>query len=131
MNGIFLDTSAYSDMARGNESVLDAVQTADRVCVNAIVLGELFSGFARGTQESRNTQQLQRFLDSPRCEVLPVVKETALRYGHIHDALRKAGAPVPTNDMWIAATAMEYGLTVVTLDKHFMYMPQILCLLCR
>jgi predicted nucleic acid-binding protein len=130
MNGILLDTSAYSEMARGNKDVLDAVQTAESICVNPIILGELLSGFAKGNQESRNLKFLERFLDSPRCIVLPIIKESAQRYARIHTTLRKAGSPIPTNDLWIAATAMEHGLTVVTIDAHFIQIPQILCRLC-
>lgn len=49
----------------------------------------------------------------------------------VHATLRKAGTPIPANDLWIAATAMEHGLTVVTLDKHFARIPQILCRACE
>ncbi|MDD5673587.1 MAG: type II toxin-antitoxin system VapC family toxin [Chitinivibrionales bacterium] len=127
MNGILLDTSAYSAMARGNKDVLDAVQTADNIGINPIIIGELLSGFAKGSHESQNLKQLEMFLASVRCVVLPIIKESAQRYAHIHGALRKAGFPIPTNDLWIAATAMEHGLTLVTLDKHFARIPQILC----
>jgi tRNA(fMet)-specific endonuclease VapC len=129
--GILLDTSAYSAMARGNRAVLDAVQTAETVAVNPVILGELLSGFARGTHGSENLRLLERFLDSPRCAVLPIVMESAQRYAHIQNSLRSAGTPVPTNDLWIAASAMEHGLTVVTLDQHFARIPQILCRLCE
>lgn len=131
MNGILLDTSAYSAMARGNREILDTVQTAETVAVNPVILGELLSGFSHGTQEQQNLKILEKFLGSARCSVLPVIKETAQRYAHIHNALRKAGTPVPTNDLWIAATAMEHGLTIVTLDGHFARIPQIMCRHCR
>lgn len=131
MNGILLDTSAYSAMTRGNTGVLDAVQTAENIAVNPVILGELHSGFAHGNQERLNITILERFLYSPRCVVLPIIKESSQRYAFIHKALRKAGTPVPTNDLWIAATAMEHGLTVVTLDRHFTRIPQIICLLCE
>ena len=130
VNGILLDTSAYSNMARGNKEVFDAIQTAENIGVNPIIIGELLSGFAKGIHESQNIKQLERFLDSPRCIVLPIIKESAQRYAHIHATLRKAGTPIPVSDLWIAATAMEHGLTVVTLDKHFSRIPQILCRLC-
>ena len=118
-------------MARGNKEVLDAVQTAENIGVNPVIIGELLSGFAQGTYASQNVKQLELFLDSPRCVVLPIVKESAQRYARIHHTLHKAGTPIPANDLWIAATAMEHGLTVVTLDKHFARIPQILCRLCE
>lgn len=129
MNGILLDTSAYSELTRGNNDVLDAIQTAESIAVTPIILGELLSGFAHGSLELQNIKNLDRFLLSPRCVILPVINETAQRYAHIHKSLKKAGTPIPTNDLWIAASAMEHGLTVVTLDKHFAYIPQILCTL--
>jgi predicted nucleic acid-binding protein len=109
---------------------LDAVQSADFVCVNAVILGELLSGFSLGRMEASNLQYLEKFLESPRCQVLPMAKETAKRYAHIYGMLRKSGTPVPTNDLWIAATAMEHGLTVVTRDSHFLLIPQVLCRKC-
>lgn len=131
MNRILLDTSAYSDIARGNKSVLDAIQLADEVCINPIIIGELMSGFAHGTRETDNLKILEKFLESPRCRLLTIGKETAVRYAHIHHALRRSGTPIPANDLWIAATAMEHGLTVVTLDRHFKLIPQILHCLCE
>lgn len=83
MNGILLDTFAYSDMARGNREVLETVQTAENICVNPIILGELLSGFVKGTQETANIRQLERFLESPRYIVLPILQESAKRYAHL------------------------------------------------
>jgi tRNA(fMet)-specific endonuclease VapC len=131
MNGILLDTSAYSGMARGNKDVLDAMQTAENVCVNPVIIGELLSGFAQGNRDSYNVKILERFLESPRCVILPIGRASAQRYAYIQSALRAAGAPIPTNDLWIAATAMEHGLMVITLDKHFAKIPQIICRLCE
>ncbi|MBN2037405.1 MAG: type II toxin-antitoxin system VapC family toxin [Chitinispirillaceae bacterium] len=127
MNGILLDTSAYSELARGNQKVLDVVQSAETICVNPIILGELLSGFAKGNREKENIGLLEKFLDSPRCTVLPIIGESAKRYASICTTLKKAGTPIPTNDLWIASTAMEHGLTVVTTDHHFTRIPQILC----
>jgi tRNA(fMet)-specific endonuclease VapC len=130
MSKILLDTSAYSEIARGNTQVLDAIQTAESIALTPIILGELLSGFAQGAQETRNINLLNRFLDSHRCSVLSITADSSRYYTHIHTALRKAGAPIPTNDLWIAASAMEHGLTVVTCDEHFLRIPQILCRLC-
>ena len=130
MNGILLDTSAYSGMARGNKEVLDVVQTAENVCVNPVIIGELLAGFAQGNREPYNVKIFERFLESPRCVILSIGRASAQRYAYIQSALRLAGTPIPTNDLWIAATAMEHGLMVVTLDKHFAKIPQILCRLC-
>ena len=66
------------------------------------------------------------FLQSPRVRTVAITEETAERYAIIRDGLRRAGNPVPANDLWIAAGAMEHALRVVTLDDHFCKMPQII-----
>lgn len=126
MNGILLDTSAYSELSRGNKRILEEIQAAESICVNPVILGELFSGFAQGTREHANLSALDRFLASPRCAVLPIVQATSIRYGTILTALRKNGNPIPTNDIWIAASAMEHGLIIVTTDAHFGKIPQVI-----
>jgi tRNA(fMet)-specific endonuclease VapC len=70
--------------------------------------------------------ELRRFLASPRVGLLDVIEETAERYAIILNGLWQAGPPIPTNDIWIAATAMEYGLSVVTTDDHYQKIPQIM-----
>jgi tRNA(fMet)-specific endonuclease VapC len=126
MTRILLDTSAYAALMSGKASVADAVRGADDVYLNAIVLGELRGGFARGSHHARNERQLAEFMESPRASVIEVDDETAVRYGVIYDTLRKARTPIPTNDIWIAASAMQYGLQLVTLNAHFARVPQVL-----
>jgi len=123
---ILLDTSAYSALMTGNGAVADVVREADEIDLNAIVLGELLGGFARGSHRLKNERQLAEFVESPRVSVIDVDDDTAVRYSAIYDTLRSAGTPIPTNDIWIAASAMQYGLRLVTLDAHFTRVPQIL-----
>lgn len=120
---ILLDTSAYSAHARGNAEIKAVLQEVDEVYLTPVILGELLSGFAGGRHESRNRDELRRFRQSPRVIVIPIDDETAERYAVILHALRKAGTPIPTNDLWIAASAMQYGLKIVTLDAHFQQIP--------
>ena len=122
---ILLDTSAYSAFMRGHEGVLDLVQRAERISVSPIVLGELLAGFRLGKRTRKNHDLLERFLDSPRVDSLPVDDGTARRYSDIVEHLRRAGTPIPTNDLWIAASAMQHGLILVTTDTHFEKVPQI------
>jgi tRNA(fMet)-specific endonuclease VapC len=119
MNGILLDTSAYSELARGNNDILKEIQSAETIGVNPIILGELIAGFAKGSRVQQKISSMDHFLSSPRCMVVPIIQETSFRYGKILNALQKAGTPIPTNDVWIAASAMEHGLIVVTTDAHF------------
>jgi predicted nucleic acid-binding protein len=123
---VLLDTSAYSALWRGDRTVLDVVQRSATVAVPAIVLGELHSGFRAGSRCAENTAQLAQFLAKPSVRVLPVTEETALRYAEIDVYLRKKGRPIPRNDVWIAALALEHGLQLLTLDIHFRKIPLLL-----
>jgi predicted nucleic acid-binding protein len=105
---------------------VEAVATAALVGFNAVVLGELLSGFRSGGREVRNRQELREFLASPRVQVLPMGLETGERFAAIHQLLRQTGKPLPPNDMWIAASAMEHGLRVLTADTHFRAIPTLL-----
>lgn len=126
MSGVLLDTSAYSGFKRGNPEIKSALQTAESVALSAVAVGELLAGFHKGAQRRKNEEEFAAFLDSPRVSVLPVDEDTAERYAVILDALRQAGTPIPTNDIWIAACAMQYGLTVLTTDAHFLRVPQVI-----
>jgi tRNA(fMet)-specific endonuclease VapC len=123
---ILLDTSAYAAFFRNHPEARSAVQRTDELFLSPIVLGELRSGFLKGNRPVQNERQLAEFMASPRCTIPPIGEETARRYAAIHDFLRRAGTPVSPNDLWIAASAAEYGLTVVTLDGDFDRIPQVL-----
>ena len=119
MSSFCLDTSAYSNFRRGNEEVATLLDRAELVGVPTVALGELRTGFLLGGRQQRNEAELDAFLDSSVVEVLPVDAVTSRHYAEIVAELRKAGTPVPTNDIWIAATAARNGTTVLTCDDHF------------
>lgn len=120
-----LDTSAYSMLRRGHTGIRDSLQTADAVYVSPVVLGELHTGFRGGSRNAENEKFLRQFLLSPRVRIAGIAEETALCYAQIHHHLRGTGRPIPTNDLWIAAGAMEHGLMIVATDAHFREIPQI------
>ena len=126
MSRILVDTSAYAAFFRSHEGVKAAVREASEVFLNPIVLGELRSGFLKGSRATENEKQLEQFLTSPRCMVPVIDEDTAHRYAAIHDYLRRQGTPVAANDLWIAASAAQHALTVVTLDGDFHQIPQVL-----
>lgn len=119
MSRICVDTSAYSHFKRGEEAAIDAVSTARWVGVPAVVLGELRTGFLSGTRAQKNEAELRRFLAQPVVHVLDVDDDASRVYAEIMVTLKKAGTPLPTNDIWIAALAAREGATVVTYDDHF------------
>ena len=81
--------------------------------------------FRRGKRLEENLERLDRFRASPRVRTVALDEETAHRYSEIVAYLRQAGTPIPTNDVWIAASAMQLGLRVVTTDSHFERVPQV------
>ena len=120
---VLLDTSAYSALQRGYQPVLEVLRRSETVAVSTVVLGELYSGFRAGNRWADNTAQLMQFLSKPSVRVVNVTEETALRYAEVDVYLRKRGRPIPRNDVWIAAVALEHGLQLLTLDVHFREIP--------
>jgi len=123
---VLLDTSAYSALNRGHQAILNVLRRSETVCLSAVVLGELYSGFRAGNRWAENTAQLAQFLSKPSVRVVNVTEETALRYAEVDVYLRKNGRPIPRNDVWIAAAALEHGLQLLTLDVHFRQIPLLL-----
>ena len=123
---IMIDTSAYAAFLRGHPGIKLSIQRADEISLSPVVLGELLSGFMMGKNERRNRSILRDFLSSARVNLLEIDEETSERYAVILYHLRTKGVPIPTNDMWIAASAMQYGLKVLTTDKHYIEVPQII-----
>ena len=123
MRNILLDTNAYVRFLAGDEAVLAGLARAERVLMSVFVLGELYAGFRAGNKEQRNKQILDRFLGKPSVAVLEATRETAEIFGLVKDSLKKAGKPIPTNDVWIAAHALETGAVLVTYDSHFTAVP--------
>ena len=128
---LLVDTSAYSAFMRGHGAIKAALQEADEIFVNSIVLGELRAGFIKGRRRRKNDDELNTFLASPRVKLLDVTEETAERYAVILNSLWQAGTPIPTNDIWIAASAMEHGLELLTSDEHYQKVPQVIVNYCR
>lgn len=123
--GILLDTSAYSGAFRGVAAVQAALRAADDVRMSPIVIGELRAGFASGQHRRRNETLLSSFLAKPSVSILPVDLDTADCYATIVSSLRSAGTPIGTNDIWIAASAMQYGLRLLTVDRDFLHVKQV------
>ena len=122
---ILLDSNAYSEFMRGNHRVREIVQGAEEILMSAVVVGEQLYGFRRGRRFEQNLAQFRSFLQRPYVTFLPVGPVTADRYSRIMTTLRAKGRPIPTNDVWIAAHAMETGADLVSADRHFEHVDQI------
>ena len=116
---ILLDSNAYSAFMRGSEEVRDLIRGAEAVLFAAVVVGEQLYGFRQGTRFEQNLAELRSFLERPYVSFVPVGPVTADRYSRVMTALRAKGRPIPTNDVWIAAHAMETGADLVSADRHF------------
>jgi len=114
-----LDTNRYTDLCRGDVSVVKTIELADEVWLPFIVLGELRAGFAVGSQGPRNEAVLRRFLLKSGVGVLYADEQTTHHYSAVYRQLRKQGTPIPTNDMWIAALVLEHSLVLCARDAHF------------
>ncbi len=119
MKKILIDTNFYVAFKRQRKSTVELLRQVEYIGMNSVVLGELLAGFRCGMRESENRRELDRFLDSPRVEVLDIDEETADFYAGVFCALKEKGRPIPTNDLWIAASTLQHGLALATLDEHF------------
>jgi tRNA(fMet)-specific endonuclease VapC len=118
-----IDTNIYSYALRGDSTVTYQLQHLDEIGFSVISIGELLTGFRTGTNERENRRQLAKFLDSPRVTLFLIDEETAEFYATTLTNLKRAGTPIPTNDVWIAAVAQRHGLPVLTKDQHFQVIP--------
>ena len=119
MNKILIDTNIYSTAMRGRSDVEAVLRQVSHVGITAISIGELLSGFSAGNREKENREELGAFLDSPRVHLYSVNEDTAEYYSAVLNQLKKQGNPIPTNDIWIAASAFQHGLQLFSLDRHF------------
>ena len=114
-----LDTNAYVALKRDHEATADLVRSSSELVFSMVVIGELLFGFRNGTRFDRNVKELDDFLENARVSVLGVTRTTADRFGRIAAGLRRAGTPILSNDIWIAAHAFESGAELVSFDEHF------------
>jgi tRNA(fMet)-specific endonuclease VapC len=120
---LMLDTNRYDDLNSGDPSVVRRVETAAEVWLSLVVVAELRAGFLEGSQQRRNERILSKFLSKPTVDILMPTAVTTEFYARIWVALRKQGTRIPTNDIWIAAQAVENDLALDTRDKHFHHVP--------
>lgn len=126
MSRLTLDTSAYSAFMRGHTELRTALEGAEQIHISPVVLGELYAGFQGGSRRRQNERKLLLFLSSPGVSITAIDDETAVAYAEILNFLRNTGTPIPTNDIWIAAGAMQHGLRVLTTDVHYKRVPQVM-----
>ena len=123
---IVLDTNRYSDAARGDLAARETIESAEQTFLPIVVLAELRAGFRGGGRGRENERQLQTFLREPTVQVLIPDEATTFHYAAIFQQLRRQGTPIPTNDIWVAALALQHTLHLYARDAHFDRLPQLL-----
>ena len=130
---IVIDTNRYRDFSDGLKEAVDRFRAAELICLPFVVLAELRAGFLAGANPSRrvsraagkNAAALGAFLNRPRVRILWPDEETTHQYARIWSQLRAQGTPIPANDLWIAALALQHDLLLYSRDTHFDHLPQI------
>jgi len=107
----------------GDTTILDVLGEQETIFMSIFVLGELIDGFKCGKMEKKNQDILKKFLEKPGVKILPATYETSEVFGTLKSQLKKAGTPIPINDVWIAAHALETGSVLMTFDRHFQKVP--------
>jgi tRNA(fMet)-specific endonuclease VapC len=120
-----LDTNRYRDVFNGEPETLQVLEEAELVVLPFIVVGELRAGFAGGQRRAENELTLRRFLLKPGVEVFFADEQTTHHYANLYRQLRQQGTPIPTNDIWIAALAVQHDLVLHARDRHFDHLPQL------
>ena len=123
---VALDTNRLTDLFQGDAELAEFLATCDEVWIPLIVLAEIKAGFYGGTQQHRNEVLLRKFMAKPTVGMLLPGRETAEQYARLFVQLKRAGTPAPDNDLWIAALALENDLALITRDRHFDNIPQLL-----
>lgn len=114
---VLLDTSAAAALLRGDPGVGEALKASDEVYTSIVVVGELLYGARHSKNAASNLEHVAAFAAA--IVVLPADEETADVYARIKQTLRTKGRPIPDNDLWIAATAIQHRLALMNRDAHF------------
>jgi tRNA(fMet)-specific endonuclease VapC len=114
---VILDTNALSAFVDGDSGVGEALRRHTQAMLPVIVLGE----FRYGIAGSKHRAQYEAWLDShlPEFDILPVIEATTIAYATVRIALKRSGRPIPANDAWIAALAVQHGVPILSRDEHF------------
>lgn len=123
---MLLDTNAYSALARGVQAIIEVVGPAHELKLPLPVIAELRYGFAKGSQHEHNERQLQRFLVQPQISIVMPTLKTTEHYAELQLFCQHRGKALSQNDIWIAALAYETHDTLVTFDKDFVALEEML-----
>ena len=122
---ILIDSNRFIDFCAGEEDVVGVFERASLLVVPFVVLAEIRAGAVSTRRGDAQVLVLNELLQQPGVRAAHSTDSTAHHYAAIYAKLRRAGTPIPTNDVWIAALAVEHGLVLYTRDAHFDSIPTI------
>jgi tRNA(fMet)-specific endonuclease VapC len=122
---LLVDTKCLTGALRGDATAVDMLERAEEVWIPFVALAEIKAGFAGGTRAGANEALLHAFLRLPGVSVVFADRETTDVYARLYTQLRRAGTPIPTNDLWIASLAVQHELPVFSRDRHFRKVEQV------
>lgn len=125
MRPLVLDTNVLISAFGHDCELPDEARSYDRVLLPATVVGEYKAGITDSRLGRENARKLESYLRHQSVDVIPVTDTTAGYYAKVFQALKAAGRPIPQNDIWIAASALEHGAAIVTFDRHFRAVPML------
>jgi tRNA(fMet)-specific endonuclease VapC len=120
---LLLDTNIVIDLFRGKREIAEGIDKADLVFLPVFALGELYFGAENSDRSFHQMSFIKKFLEIS--TILNTSDQTALIYGRLKKYLKLKGTPIPENDIWIGALALEHALPLVTRDRHFDLLPEI------
>ena len=112
-----LDTNVVIALFRGDAEVQARIERVQEVFDPSIALGELYFGAAKSSRQEANAARVEEF--AAVCTVTGTDAVTAQRYGVLKAQLKRKGRPIPENDLWIAACALQHSLVLATREGHF------------
>lgn len=115
---LLFDTNIIIAFLKNEATVVDLFAKQDEINVSSITVGEMLYGALNSNQSEQNFDLYSRFFNY--CNVYKIDKNTSENYARIRFILKSKGTPIPENDIWIAATALEHSLSIVTRDKHIL-----------
>jgi predicted nucleic acid-binding protein len=122
---LILDTNALSAFVDGDEGVGAVLAKQAIVAIPVIVVGEYRYGISR----SRHRKAYEEWMSAElgRFAILDVTTETTTWYVTVRSALRESGRPIPANDAWISALALQHAMPILSRDRHFEFVPDVRC----
>ncbi len=114
---VLLDTNIVIALFKKDENVMNSLKKVSEVFVSNITIGELFFGAEKSFRKEENINKIEKFIQN--IVVLPCNLSTSKIYGKIKNELKRKGNPIPENDIWISATAIQNKLLLISRDKHF------------